>query len=125
MSREQDRELAFVEEVKKTLKAKGEKLDPEVLIKLSLMQGGMSAGHGSRFSGLWRLIRLPALALLSAALIVMLTLVIFRGPATLQHSFAGLEDLDLLTSSVGPDFYADLDFYGWLASQETDENQRP
>jgi hypothetical protein len=125
MKDDQERELAFVEEVKKTLHEKGEKLDPEILIKLSAMQGRVIEDRGSRFTGLWRLIRLPVMALLSAGLIVMLTLVFFRGPVTLRNSFAGLDDLDLLTSSEGPDFYADLDFYDWLAGHVTDADQQP
>jgi hypothetical protein len=125
MKNNRERERAFVEEVKKALQEKGEKLDPEILVKLSSLRGGVVESRGSGFAGPWRLIRLPIIALLSGGLIVLLALALLRGPATLRHSFAGLEDLDLLTAEEGPDFYANLDFYDWLASRAGDERQKP
>ena len=75
MKDDRDREQAFIEEIKKTLEEKGGKLDPEILARLSAMQGRVIEERGSRFAGLWRLIRLPAMALLTAGLIAILSLV--------------------------------------------------
>jgi len=121
MNHDKEKERAFIEGIKKTLAEKGEKLDPEILVKLSTLHCGVIESRGSGFAWLWRLIRLPVMAALSGGLIIMLTLVFFRGPVTLRHSFAGLEDLDILTSQEGADFYADLDFYDWLASRADHE----
>ena len=62
MSTEKQREQAFVEEVKKTLQEKGEKLDPEIMIKLSSIRSGVIESRGNRFFGLWRMARVPAAA---------------------------------------------------------------
>lgn len=118
MSNDLERELAFVEEVKKTLREKGEKLDPEIMVRLATMRSGVIEDRGSRFAGFWRLIRLPAMATMTGGLVVMLALVFFQGPTTLQHSFAGLDDLEILVTEEGADFYAELDFYDWLAAHD-------
>ena len=41
----------------------------------------------------------------------------FTVPAGNSGSLADIENLDLLTAVDNPEFYADLDFYRWLASQ--------
>ncbi len=125
MNIDQERERALVEGIKKNLEEKGEKLKPEFLVKFSALHCGVVESRGSGFAGLWRFIRLPVMALLSGGLIILLTLVFFRGPVTLRHSFAGLEDLDILASQEGTEFYANLDFYDWLARQADDEPQKP
>ena len=125
MPNAKERELAFVEEIRKTLEEKGEKLDPEILVKLSSIPGGVIESRGSGFAGLWRFTRLPFMVALTGGLIVLLSLTLVRGPATMRHSFAGLEDLDILTSEGGVDFYAELDFYDWLAKRSEDEQSKP
>ena len=41
----------------------------------------------------------------------------FTTPSGNGTSLADIENLDLLTAVDNPEFYADLDFYRWLASQ--------
>lgn len=119
MENDRDRELAFVEEIKQTLREKGGELDPEILVKLSCLQGRVIEERRSGFAGLWRLLRLPFLALFAAGLIAIFTLAFFRGPATMRHSFAGLDQLDLLVAPEEPNFYANLNFYAWMSRHRT------
>lgn len=118
MSTQKDREQAFVEDIKKTLQEKGEKLDPDILLRLAAIRSGVVEDRGSRFAGLWRMNRVPAAAFMVGALGLALVIFASRPPATIQLSFAGLEDVEILVSEESPEFFAELDFYNWLAEQK-------
>jgi hypothetical protein len=66
MRSSQERQEALVEEVKALLKEKGKALNPEVLARLAAAQTGVVEGNASRFAGLWRVLRVPAVLLLMA-----------------------------------------------------------
>jgi len=116
MSGERDREQAFVEEIKNTLTQKGEKLDPDVLVRLSAIRGHAVESSRYRFGWFWRMARVPAAAFMTVAFCLMFALVFYRAPATIS-SFSAFEDVEILVAEDGPDFFADLDFYTWLAEE--------
>lgn len=119
MSTEQEREQAFVEEVKKTLHEKGEKLDPEILLKLSSIRSGVIESRGGRYPWLWQMVRVPAAAFMVGTVCLVFAMFYYRPPATMQYSLSVIEDVSILVADEGPEFYAELDFYTWLA--ETDD----
>ncbi|MEN8142030.1 MAG: hypothetical protein ABFQ82_00360, partial [Thermodesulfobacteriota bacterium] len=117
MKTQKEREQAFVEDVKKTLQDKGEKLDPEILVKLTAMRSGVVENHGYRYAWLWKMARVPAAAFMVGAMGFALVIFASRPPATIQQSLLGLEDVEILASVESPDFFAELEFYNWLAEQ--------
>ena len=121
MSSENDKERAFVKEVRKTLQEKGERLDPEILVKLTAIRSGVVEGRSSSFFHIWRYLRVPAAGAFVAAMVLVFSMVFYQGPMTMQNSFSGLEDIEILISEESPDFYAELDFYSWLARQEQND----
>jgi len=64
MSNSQERQEALVEDVKALLKEKGKTLDPEVLARLTAIQGGGTESGVARFAAFWRGFRVLALLLL-------------------------------------------------------------
>ena len=113
----EEREQAFVEDVKKTLREKGEKIDPEILVKLTAMRSGVVESRGYRYTGLWKMARVPAAAFMVGVMCFALVIFASRPPVTIQHSLLGLEDVEIMVSEESPDFFAELDFYTWLAEQ--------
>jgi hypothetical protein len=118
MSTEKEREQAFVEEVKKTLQEKGEKLDPEIMIKLSSIRSGVVENRSGRSARLWRMARVPATAFMVGAMCLVLGVFYYHPPSTMQSSLSVIEDLAILVDEDSPDFFAELDFYTWLAEAE-------
>jgi hypothetical protein len=62
----------------------------------------------------WRLAA-GGFAAAGVATLVAVVLLWFSAPAPL--TVAGIDDLELLSTQENPEFYADLDFYHWLASR--------
>lgn len=122
MSTHNEREQAFIEDVKKTLQEKGEKLDPEILVKLTAMRSGVVESRGYRYAGLWRMARVPAAAFMVGVMAFALIIFADRPPATIQQSFTALEDVEILIDGERPDFFAELDFYNWLAEENDPES---
>ena len=118
MKTQKEREQAFVEDVKKTLQEKGEKLDPEIISRLSAMRSGVVENRGHRFIWFWRMARLPAAAFMIGVLGFALVMFANRPPVTVQQSLLALEDLEILAFEESPDFFVELDFYRWLAEQQ-------
>ena len=115
MSTNKEREQAFVEEVKKTLQEKGEKLDPEIMMKLSSIRSGVIESRGDRFSWLWRMARVPAAAFMVGVVFLVFGIFYYRPPTTMQYTLSAIEDVSILVAGESPDFFAELDFYTWLA----------
>ena len=115
MSTEQEREQAFVDEVRKTLREKGEKLDPEIMQKLASIRTGVVEDHGAGFNWFWRMARVPAAAFMVATVALVFSLFYYRPPSTMQYSLNAIEDVSILVAEESPDFFADLDFYTWLS----------
>jgi hypothetical protein len=118
MSTGQEREQAFVEEVRKTLREKGENLDPEIMQKLASVRTGVVEDHGVRFNWFWRMARVPAAAFMVATVVLAFSLFYSRPPTTMQYSLSAIEDVSILVAEESPDFFADLDFYTWLSEAQ-------
>lgn len=91
----EERERLLVEEIKTLLREKGKTLDPEMLAKLTAIQGGVVEGGASRFAEFWRANRTLA-ALLLVALFALLFFFLLAGepespapPAGMRQGSAG------------------------------------
>ena len=118
MKNDTDREQGFIDDVQKTLQKKVTTLDPEIIVKLSAMRSGVVERSSYRFSGFWRMIRVTASAFMTLVILYLFTLVFYQAPASLYSSLASIEDMEILVSEESLDFYAELDFYTWLAEQQ-------
>ena len=118
MKTPKEREQDFVEDVKRTLHEKGEKLDPEILVKLTAIRSGVVESQGYRYAWLWKMARVPAVAFMVGAMGFALVIFASRPPVTIQQSLLGLEDVEILASVDSPDFFAELEFYNWVAEQK-------
>ncbi len=117
MKTQREREQAFVEDVKKTLQEKGEKLDPEIMVKLTSMRSGVVESRGYRYAWLWKMARVPAAAFMVGVMAFALVIFASRPPVTVQQSPIDLEDVEILVFEENPEFFAELDFYNWLAME--------
>ena len=115
MSTEKGREHAFVEDVKRTLQEKGEKLDPEIMMKLSSIRSGVIESRGNRFAWLWRMARVPAAAFMVGTVCLVFGIFYYQPPTSMQYTLSAIEDVSILVAEESPDFFAELDFYTWLA----------
>lgn len=110
-------EQDFLAAVRKTLDAGGDTLDPTVCsrlarARLTAVEKGLACGRRRRF---W------LVAPLTASLVVVLVVaaLFFKTGTDLRHpNGETVADLEIITSTETPDFYADLDFYQWLAEGE-------
>ena len=114
---EKDREQIFLEQVKKSLDEDCDGLDAKTLAQLARVRHQAVDSVAVKTMPSWRWLRVPAAAFLMASLLFFVSTLYFnkseRSPA-----FTRLEDIELLIAVEPPEFYADLDFYFWLAEEE-------
>ncbi|NDY42904.1 DUF3619 family protein [Dissulfurirhabdus thermomarina] len=112
----------FVERTRRLLDQGARDIDAATLARLDRARRRALAGERPARRLLLDLRRLfPAAALLGAAAAAALALVLrVETPRTAAPLAAALEDLEVVTAPEPLDFYADLDFYAWMAA-ETDD----
>ena len=115
----EERESRFLENVRSGLDSETQNLDLNTTTRLQRIR--YSALEELESSpGRWRkLFRLPVLAVATGIIIVFVTTMTLKSPATLKDAQA-LTDLDILASEETLDMFADMEFYFWLA--ETDDH---
>ena len=118
MNADKKRERDFIDDVEKTLRQRGEKLPPEVVVQLSAIRSVAVASRASAFASFWRLVRMPVAASMVAVGLFAMIIVAQHPPAEMGRSVAGLEDMEILIDVDSPDFYTELDFYNWLAEAD-------
>ena len=82
------------------------------------MRSGVVESRGDRHAWFWRMARVPAAAFMVGVMCFALVIFVSRPPSTVQYSLVGLEDVEILIYEESPDFFADLDFYTWLAEEK-------
>lgn len=117
--REQDREKDFEVKAREALDRGTENLDPRTLARLRRIRTEALEGEkrGRAEFRPWFPIPLGGLAMASVAILAAILYFNLPGGGPNQ---AGIEDLDLLASGEGLDFYEDLEFYAWLAEEENE-----
>jgi hypothetical protein len=116
---EQD-ERRFTESARRALDEAAERLDAGTLERLAAARrqalDAARAARGARAPGGSRRWLWPAtaVAFASATVAAVALWLWFASPAAPLNGF---EDLELLAAQEHPEFYQDLDFYVWLASQ--------
>ncbi len=107
----------FEEHAKKALDESVDALDRDTLNKLRMMRRSALDATGPKERVWdWHWLRMPAGAMLMAALIVLITFTMFDKPQPLAP--LPIEDLEILASNEDAEFFAELEFYEWLADEE-------
>ncbi|MDH3671568.1 MAG: hypothetical protein OES46_10435 [Gammaproteobacteria bacterium] len=109
-----DNDQAFTKAAKRSLDQAADNLDADTVARLHAARKRAIAAHRQRRKpriNVW----VPTGALAAGLAVVVATFMWFVVPTSLPP--AGIEDLELLVAHEGIEFYADLDFYDWLATQ--------
>jgi len=111
-----DKEKQFIDNVKKALDFDAENLDAGTQAKLTRMRHrALDAGERKSFD-IRQWFTLPTLGWATACMLV-LGLTFFVNP---NGALPPLEDIDLLVAEDNLEFYDGLEFYAWLAEENSD-----
>jgi hypothetical protein len=109
----QERDRAFIEQVKRVLDRSLDDVDPVTAWRLQrARQSALS--HGAR--PIWWVGWVSSAALASIAILALMLWV--RQPGPEHHAAVPLEDFELVTSVENVELAEDLDFYHWLADDD-------
>lgn len=114
------KEKHFLDEARRILKVAEQELDAATLSRLRAARARTLDPITPRDDArAWRPAWLLPVGGFAAAGVVLAVagMLWFTTPSGNGVSLSGIENLDLLTAVDNPEFYADLDFYRWLASQ--------
>lgn len=109
-------EQDFLAAARKTLDAGSDNLDPAICNRLARARlTAVEKGLPKQRRWLWLTAPLAA----SLAVFLVVAALFFKTGTDLRHpNGENVADLEIITSMEAPDFYADLDFYQWLAEGE-------
>lgn len=114
---EDEKEKRFVSNVRKALDLDAENLDAGTQSKLNrIRQQALDAGERTGFD-IRQWFTLPVAGWASACVIVLGLAIYMNQP---KGSLPPLEDIDLLAAEDNLEFYDSLEFYAWLAEENSD-----
>ena len=107
-------ESVFLDRVRKTLDDSVDNLDARTLSRLTqarhqALEKAKRKPYLQKHS-----FRLSVAGLVTAAAVVLIAIFLARDPSGPQL-YSGIEDVEILATSENPDFFAELEFYAWLA----------
>lgn len=115
--KENDKEQELLKNIKRALDEGSETIDAKTLSRLTQARYHALQSTRPNWFARHRWFRAPAAAFLLAVVLVFIST--FYVTKTTNDVFLdSLEDVEILTASDSPDFYADLDFYMWLSDEE-------
>ncbi len=109
-----DNDQAFTKAAKQSLDQAADNLDADTVTRLHASRKRAIAAHRQHREP-WINVWVPAGALAAGLAVMVATLMWFTVPTSLPPT--DIEDLELLAAHEGIEFYSDLDFYDWLATQ--------
>ena len=109
-----DNDQAFTKAAKRSLDEAADNLDAGTVVRLHAARKRAIATYRQRRKP-WVNVWVPTGALAAGLAVVVATFMWFTVPTNLPPT--DIEDLELLAAHEGIEFYADLDFYDWLATQ--------
>ena len=114
-----DHESVFVDKVRRTLDDSAENLDAGTLSQLTQARHRALEELESKPSLLRRPFWLSLAGLVTATAVVFLAIFLARGPSR-PEQYSAIEDVEILAASENPEFFADMEFYAWLAEEMDD-----
>ena len=113
----QDKEKQFVDNIKKALNLGAENLDPGTQSKLTrIRHRALDAGERKSYD-IRQWFTLPRVGWATACILVLGLTVYVQQPT---GTAPPLEDIDLLAAEDNLEFYDGLEFYAWLAEENSD-----
>ena len=113
------KESAFLERVRGTLDDSVDNLDTGTLSRLSQARHVALEAAKSRPEQRGHSFWFSLAGLAAATAVVFLAVFLAREPSGPQY-YSGLEDVEILAASENPEFFVNLEFYGWLAEEMDD-----
>lgn len=114
-----DHESVFVDKVRRTLDDSAENLDARTLSQLTQARHRALEELESKPSLLQRPFWLSLAGLVTATAVVFLAIFLARDPSGPEY-YSVIEDVEILVASENPEFFADMEFYAWLAEEMDD-----
>ncbi len=111
------KEKSFLKNVKTILDDDIDHMDAGTLSRLKRIRRTAIEKEESNAIGVWHRFRIPVAGLAMVSIMILVMTLCLRGPSgTIATNV--LEDVDLITSGENLHFYADLEFYAWLAEEQ-------
>ncbi len=110
---------SFEDKAKQALDEQAESTDPEILARLRTARREAVAEIATRSQPAqtrWWGVPAPALAF---ATLLLVSAAVFFTTGKDHAPLSTIEDLELLASNPNLEFYEDLDFYDWLAEEDS------
>lgn len=117
---DEDRDRVFIEGVKTRLDASIEHVDEEIQRRLRQARiRALEEGEVHRGS-MWHLLRIPAMGMAAAAILLIALLTYVGGPSK-DQTMAQVENAELFASKESLELLVNLDFYLWLSEEEEND----
>jgi len=107
----------FLKKAKDVLDQNIEELDGATVSRLRKIRYAALEKSDTIEHSWWQRLRLPAVALMTASLIAVVTIVQMRTPVELSP-INTVEDIEILASNEQIDLYENFDFYTWLVEEQ-------
>lgn len=114
-----DHESVFLDRVRRTLDDSADNLDARTLSQLTQARHRALEEARSKPSLYRRPFWLSLAGLATATVVVFLAIFLARDPSGPQY-YSAIEDVEILAASENPEFFAELEFYAWLAEEMED-----
>jgi len=122
----ESKETEFILGVRKTLDESLEQLDSTTISRLQAIRkdaikqySGIQSPGKQKQTGKWPSWVLPVSGFATIALAVVLSIGLWQQLNSDQNIMASIEDMSLLTDDEDLEFYEELEFYQWLADEES------
>jgi len=113
MNSHPDREQKFIESVRRTLDDAAESLDASAMSRLNQARN-KAIGTGAKMRLQW--VIWPAGGLIASAVLILLLFPVFENKPQPVNEAALTADIEIISDSLGLEFYRDLYFYYWLSA---------
>ena len=114
-----DHESVFLDRIRRTLDDSADNLDARTLSQLTQARHRALEKARSKPSLHRRPFWLSLAGLVTATAVVFLAIFLARDPSGPQN-YSAIEDVEILAASESPEFFAELEFYAWLAEEMED-----
>ena len=114
-----DHESVFVDRVRRTLDDSADNLDARTLSQLTQARHRALEESKSKPYAYRRPFWFSLAGLVTATVVVFLAIFLTRDPSGPEY-YSAIEDVEILAASENPEFFADMEFYAWLAEEMDD-----
>jgi hypothetical protein len=114
-----DHESVFLDKVRRTLDDSVDNLDARTLSQLTQARHRALGKAESKPFVHRRQFWFSLAGLVMATAVVVLAIFLARDPSGPEH-YSAIEDVEILAASENPEFFANMEFYAWLAEEMDD-----